>query len=259
MSYKETTSTLKSEGETAKSALETELNDARQSFKAVRESLTGHIHQLEGELEQTREALSQQKQHGIENEAKHTLAMELLNAKVSKADQLEINHREEAEKMEQLLKARQDQIVRLTNDLDSAEASHLQSKVDMKNQMERVNSEHNDERNKLQESLTRLEMELEKCKQEVTDLRQMLGEGVALNASLSKKSKENERVLNDKSVQIKQLKATCEALEQSMSQAESSFVREKQRLMKEIDEKQAMIESENDALSREVEEASRLK
>ena len=255
MSYKETTSTLKSEGETAKSALETELIDARQSFKAERESLTGHIQQLEGELEQTREALSQQKQHGIENEAKHTLAMELLNEKVSKADQLEINHREEAEKMEQLLKARQDQIVSLANDLDSAKASHLQSKVDMKNQMERVNSEHNDERNKLQESLTRLEIELEKCKQEVTDLRQMLGEGVALNASLSKTSKENERVLNDKSVQIKQLKATCEALEQSMSQAESSFVREKQRLMKEIDEKQAMIESENDALSREVEEA----
>jgi len=212
-SYKETATLLKSQGEMSKDALEKALSDAHASFNDERNSMKHHIQELEQQLEQTRKALSIQEQNGIDNDKKHASALTLLDDKTSKAKEAEKDLQTKAQEMKHLLKARQDKIDKLANDLSSSKMCH---------------SELVDERKMLEQRMFHLTKEVDTYKQESSQLKSMLQEGVALNASLSDRSKEKERVLDDQSAEMKRMTAKIQSLEQS-----------KEELVKEISEKGA--------------------
>jgi chromosome segregation ATPase len=245
---------LQFEGNATVGALVTELNNARKSLDEERESLNDRIKTLQRELNESVDALQQQKEWISKNESMHASDLESWHIKLSEANEREHDVREQANELKRLLNARQVEIDRLVDELHSATSDHEESVsatvTAHRLNIERMNCAHDNKRHELEQRMFEFSGKLRQRQVEVDQLQQKLQERMELYSSLREYSDEKERKVLELLAEIELLERKRNLIAQSMSKVES----EKQRLNDELNIKEAAIEVQNLAMIKVVEE-----
>jgi chromosome segregation ATPase len=208
---------LESEGTSTMDAVDT----ARKMFERERESLNDCIQKLRLELSESINAVKKEESQ-----------LESLRDKLSVSNQIEQDLCEKVGNITKLFSTSQDEIKRLSDELDTVMECH-------KNSLSEIGEKHRSSIETISHSHVD---ELHVYKSNVDQLRQRLQEETDLCSSLRDLVKVKEQVMHDQSTEINLLNTKIVSIEQRMLDAESQFTREQQQLYSTIDEQKLVVE-----------------